>query len=72
MGTIDTMRSAAPPRPLPWRIVDLLLRPLARLDVAAARYRSRRALLELDEHLLKDIGISRADAEREARRSFWD
>ena len=33
--------------------------------------RQRRALLALDEHMLKDIGISRADAEREARRPFW-
>ena len=34
--------------------------------------RHRRALLELDERLLKDIGITRADAEREASRPFWD
>ena len=34
--------------------------------------RQRRALLELDERLLKDIGISRADALREASRPFWD
>ena len=34
--------------------------------------RQRRALLALDEHLLKDIGITRADAEREASRPFWD
>lgn len=34
--------------------------------------RQRRALLELDERLLKDIGISRADAEREAIRPFWE
>jgi uncharacterized protein YjiS (DUF1127 family) len=32
----------------------------------------RRRLLELDAHMLKDIGISRADAVREARRPFWD
>jgi uncharacterized protein YjiS (DUF1127 family) len=34
--------------------------------------RQRRALLKLDERLLKDIGITRADAEREASRPFWD
>jgi uncharacterized protein YjiS (DUF1127 family) len=34
--------------------------------------RQRRALLALNERLLKDIGISRADAEREASRPFWD
>lgn len=31
--------------------------------------RSRQALLRLDEHLLRDIGITRADALAEARRS---
>ena len=34
--------------------------------------RQRRALLKLDERLLKDIGITRADAEHEASRPFWD
>jgi uncharacterized protein YjiS (DUF1127 family) len=32
----------------------------------------RRRLLELDAHMLKDIGISRADAVCEANRPFWD
>ena len=34
--------------------------------------RQRRQLLTLDDRLLKDMGISRADAEREAQRSVWD
>jgi uncharacterized protein YjiS (DUF1127 family) len=34
--------------------------------------RQRRALLELSDQMLKDIGISRADAMREAARPFWD
>jgi uncharacterized protein YjiS (DUF1127 family) len=33
--------------------------------------RQRRALLALSDHMLKDIGITRAEAEREARRPFW-
>jgi uncharacterized protein YjiS (DUF1127 family) len=33
--------------------------------------RERRALLALDERMLKDLGITRAEAEREARRPFW-
>lgn len=32
----------------------------------------RRALRQLDERQLKDIGLSRADALREASRPFWD
>jgi len=34
--------------------------------------RERRQLRRLSEHLAKDIGISRAEAEREADRPFWD
>jgi len=34
--------------------------------------RQRRALLRLDQRMLKDIGISRADAVHEASRPFWD
>jgi uncharacterized protein YjiS (DUF1127 family) len=32
----------------------------------------RRQLKNICDHLLKDIGISRVDAEREASRHFWD
>lgn len=35
------------------------------------RARQRRAMLALDDHLLRDIGISRADVEREASKPFW-
>jgi len=35
-------------------------------------YRERRALLALSDHALKDIGLSRADAYREASRPIWD
>ena len=35
------------------------------------RLRTRRALLELDEAQLKDIGLTRAQALDEALRPFW-
>ena len=35
------------------------------------RARQRRVLMELSDHLLRDIGISRADALAEATRPFW-
>ena len=35
------------------------------------RYRQRQALRGMPEHLLKDIGLSRVDAEREAAKPFW-
>ena len=35
------------------------------------RYRQRRQLLEMDDHQLKDIGITREQAEQEARKPLW-
>jgi uncharacterized protein YjiS (DUF1127 family) len=35
------------------------------------RARQRRALASLDDHELRDIGITRADAAREAEKPFW-
>ena len=35
------------------------------------RHVQRRALGQLSEHMLKDIGISRMDALRESEKSFW-
>lgn len=35
------------------------------------RSRQRRALLEAGDHLLKDIGLSRAEAYREGAKPFW-
>ena len=48
----------------------------ARLDYMAIRAwidrgRQRRALGELDDRLLEDIGLSRADARRESAKPFW-
>lgn len=37
-----------------------------------ARSRTRRMLTELDNHMLRDIGINRMDALREADRMPWD
>ena len=34
--------------------------------------RQRRELADLDDRALRDIGISRVDADNEARRHFWD
>ena len=46
----------------------------AALDVVLVwqeRARERQQLSMLDSWMLKDIGLSRADAEREARKPFW-
>jgi uncharacterized protein YjiS (DUF1127 family) len=35
------------------------------------RYRSRQRITRLDSHLLKDIGVSFAEADAEANKPFW-
>jgi uncharacterized protein YjiS (DUF1127 family) len=35
------------------------------------RVRQRRHLGQLSDHMLKDIGLSRADVERETAKPFW-
>ena len=35
------------------------------------RARQRRQLQQLSEHMLKDIGLSRADVEAEVSKPFW-
>ena len=35
------------------------------------RVRQRRQLMRLDDALLKDIGLTRCDAETEATKPFW-
>ena len=41
------------------------------LDVLAL-YRQRRTLARLDAEALDDLGITREEADAEARRPFWD
>lgn len=35
------------------------------------RHRQRRSLAALDDHLLRDVGLSRTEARREADKAFW-
>jgi uncharacterized protein YjiS (DUF1127 family) len=41
------------------------------MRVALERHRQRRALAELDDRLLDDIGITRSQATIEANRPLW-
>ena len=45
--------------------------PFDLVDRMHERWRQRQHLLELDERLLADIGISRRQAIDEARKPFW-
>lgn len=48
------------------------LRFVSRLPLAYKVYRERQALLALGDRGLEDIGLNRAEVEREASRGFWD
>jgi uncharacterized protein YjiS (DUF1127 family) len=45
--------------------------PLAAFMRWYDRYLQRRALAELDDRMLRDIGLTRSQAEREIRKPFW-
>ncbi|MGH8543773.1 MAG: DUF1127 domain-containing protein [Gammaproteobacteria bacterium] len=62
----------APTAPGLWRAIrSWAARALDRLRRWREVTRERRTLLALSDHMLKDIGITRAEAEREASRPFW-
>ncbi|RID93265.1 DUF1127 domain-containing protein [Gemmobacter lutimaris] len=55
------------------RAVPAARRPLLRRLFALAQLaHQRRALARLDNHLLRDIGLTRDMAEEEAQRAAWD
>jgi uncharacterized protein YjiS (DUF1127 family) len=56
-------------------VADVVRRIVARiafLHTALTVARERRALMQLDDRMLKDIGIGRSEAYREASKPFGD
>lgn len=43
-----------------------------RWQEALERRRQRQMLLQMSDHMLKDIGISRYDAHQEASKGLWE
>lgn len=76
---IDTMRGAEIPSnaigsakaPVMTVVRRLVVRAIDTLILWQERARQRHHLAALDPYLLKDIGVSRADAWREATKPFW-
>lgn len=48
------------------------LRLMDRIVAANALHRQHQALLRLDDAMLRDIGLTRFEAETEANRPVWD
>ncbi len=52
-------------------IVEAIARLFEAVLIWQERAKQRRALAQLDARMLKDLGLSRADVEREVRKPFW-
>ena len=61
MRAAPVRRQEKPRAPGPW----------AMIVAAYRRHRSRAALARLDAYMLKDVGVSFAEAEHEANKPFW-
>ena len=53
------------------RLLGRIVGAVDRLLIWYDRSRERRALLTLDDHLLRDIGLNQADVWREGQKPFW-
>jgi len=75
--TFGAVRAEARERPvgLAGETPERPVRPLGRaLDAILSwidRYRQRRALQAMSDHMLHDIGLSRADVDRVTSKQFW-
>ncbi len=55
-----------------WHLRAAILALAGGLREATRRQRTRRALAELDHHLLRDIGVTFTEAQAEAAKPFWE
>lgn len=55
----------------PFRLAVAARRLVAWIGHCHERHRQRIALADLDEYRLRDIGVTRDEAEREAGKPFW-
>ena len=53
------------------RIVDIVTALLSHLAAWQQRSSTRRHLAGMSDDMLKDVGLSRADAHQESRKPFW-
>ena len=60
-------------KPVTWRaaMTGMVLSAVDYLARLQSRARDRHAIQFLDDHMLKDVGISRADIDNELSKPFW-
>ena len=59
-------------KPTTLRLIQLkLIKLINKLDQLMIRRKTRRTLASLPDYLLKDIGVTRAEAQQEATKPFW-
>ncbi|WP_136443559.1 DUF1127 domain-containing protein [Pacificoceanicola onchidii] len=69
-ATRDALSFLDAAHPLP-PLASLALRFAVVTAKWAQRRRTRKALSQLDPHLLNDVGLNRMSAHREASKMFW-
>ncbi len=69
VDTIPSPGSTAPARLR--RLGDRVARGLDWMLLCSDRSQQRRRLAELNDHMLRDLGLSRADVMAEATKPFW-
>jgi len=52
------------------RLGQLVLKKIVTVQKGVERQRTRHELAKLDDHMLADIGLNRADVDKEMRRHF--
>lgn len=52
-------------------IIEIIRRVAAVIHALYRRSQTRQQLLNLDEHLLRDIGLNQFEAAEEAKKTFW-
>ena len=52
-------------------LIRAALKPIKVIRTWNRNQRTRRALYNMSDHMLKDIGLSRVDAMQEWRKPFW-
>jgi uncharacterized protein YjiS (DUF1127 family) len=71
MTTMEMRKSARVAAPVARSLSSRIVGFVQLLFLWQERWEQRERLGGLDEHMLRDIGLSRADAVRESDKPFW-